>query len=187
MTTFRFHGHTLAAALFFTIGAVAAHGSALSRRADQRQTICSQGMPLVLSKLGVSEICIDLDVYGCGETVGLGLRFKDSATYIAQQNVTTTDSQFCVDTADLSNTPLQSLCQSSVTLCVTFVRAGRNTLLIRPDHAEGCPTLQISNCVLPVVGRMLPINLPLDCFTFGQGIVNQTAAHALWASSEGAD
>jgi hypothetical protein len=116
---------------------------------------------------------MDLDIYGCGETVRIGLRFKEAATYMFQQDVDTTSSQICVDAQNLTNSPLQVICQGSVLLCVSFVRLGQNTLVIGPDRAAGCPTFTIGNCQLPIVGPIPTMNLPLDCFDVGEGKIPQ--------------
>ena len=143
--------------------------SSFGVRPDQSRTICTNGMPPQLSRFGISDLCMDIDIYGCGETVGVGLRFKESSSYIAQQDIDTTFSQVCVPTQNLTNSPLQVICKGSVLLCVTFMRLGQNTLVIGPDYVSGCPTFTIGNCELPVIGPIPTMNLPLDCFEVGQG------------------
>ena len=141
----------------------------LEVRPDQSRTICTDGMPPQLARFGISDLCMDIDVYGCGETIGVGLRFKESPSYIVQQDIDTTFPQICVPTQNLSNSPLQVICKGSVLLCVTFMRLGQNTLVIGPDYASGCPTFTIGNCQLPIIGPIPTMNLPLDCFDVGQG------------------
>jgi hypothetical protein len=128
-------------------------------------------MPPALVPFGISDMCLDIAIHGCGQSINVGLRFKSSVTYIAQQDIDLTSSQVCVAPQNLTNSPLQVICKSSVQLCVSFIRFGRNTLQIGPDSASGCPTFTISNCVLPVVGQVPTMNLPLDCFSVGQGDV----------------
>jgi hypothetical protein len=141
----------------------------LGTRPDQSRTICTSAMPPQLSRFGVSDLCMDLDIYGCGETIRVGLRFKESVTYMFQQDVDTTSSQICVDAQNLTNSPLQVICQGSVILCVSFVRFGQNTLVIGPDRAAGCPSFTIGNCQLPLLGPIPTMNIPLDCFDVGEG------------------
>jgi hypothetical protein len=145
------------------------NSNGLRVRPDQSRTICTDGMPPQLARFGISDLCMDIDVYGCGETVGVGVRFKESATYIAQQDIDTTFPQICVPTQNMTNSPLQVICKSSVLLCITFMRLGQNTLVIGPDYAAGCPTFTIGNCQLPIIGPIPTIDLPLDCFDVGQG------------------
>ncbi len=57
---------------------------------SHRKTICTKGMPQILRVLGISDVCMDIDVQGCGTALGFGIRFASQApgsVYLFDQQI----------------------------------------------------------------------------------------------------
>ena len=74
--------------------------------------------------LGIDNICADMTLEGCSETVRVGLRFKSQATALVEQELSLSNGATCTSAAALGGTPLDSACGPNWQLCFTFDRAG---------------------------------------------------------------
>jgi hypothetical protein len=58
-----------------------------------RKTICTKGIPPILNPLGISDICLDIDVQGCGTALNFAVRFASQnpgGPYLFDQQIVRT-------------------------------------------------------------------------------------------------
>ena len=64
-----------------------------------RRSECTEGMPGWMQWLGIDNVCADMTLEGCSETVRVGLRFKSQATALVEQELSLSSGATCTSSA----------------------------------------------------------------------------------------